>query len=162
MRLVELRKEIDIPVRKLEEYTGIARSTISSIENGTREPTPEQAMQLASFFDVSEKYLLGESDEWINVYSEFDGIFYRLNEKEYESLKKQGAIDLVIIKSLFTLKFGDYSSPNHSVSRNAAEECGRDLSIQRQVNFSKTMEALSPEQKEEVMQYVMENIHVKK
>ena len=58
-RLKQLRKEKDITLKEMSKEVGINISTISNYENGYSVPKPDKLKKLASFFDVSESYLLG-------------------------------------------------------------------------------------------------------
>lgn len=62
-RLDELRRQKKISQAELSKRIGIARTTYSGYENGTREPDHATLEKLADFFDVSIDYLLGRSNE---------------------------------------------------------------------------------------------------
>ncbi len=53
------RKQAGYTQKEVENITGIARNTISRLENGTREPSLENLGILADFYEVSTDWLLG-------------------------------------------------------------------------------------------------------
>ena len=57
--LKKLRLKFNLTLRELEEKTLINHGNLSSMENGKRYITTENAKILADFFDVSIDYLLG-------------------------------------------------------------------------------------------------------
>lgn len=61
-RLKSLRKDFQYTQKILEEITGIARSTISAYELGTRNPSVDNLITLARVFRVSIDYLCGNTD----------------------------------------------------------------------------------------------------
>lgn len=62
-RLKKLRKEKNLFQSEVAEEIGIASSSYSNYEQGTRSPDNETLIKLAKFFEVSIDYLLGETDE---------------------------------------------------------------------------------------------------
>ena len=62
-RLKSLRKDFRYTQKILEEITGIARSTISAYELGTRNPSVDNLITLARVFRVSIDYLCGNTDK---------------------------------------------------------------------------------------------------
>ena len=62
-RLQELRKQKKLTLEKVARSLNIGTSTLSQYENGKREANYEMLCNLASFFDVSIDYLLGESSD---------------------------------------------------------------------------------------------------
>jgi len=58
-RLVELRNQSDLSLRKLSSEIAIHHSTIANWERGFREPSFDTLIKLAEFFDVTADYLLG-------------------------------------------------------------------------------------------------------
>ena len=61
-RLKELRKEKDLTLVKLEEATGVSKSTLNDLENGKRMPNAQVVATLAKFFEVTTDYILGLTD----------------------------------------------------------------------------------------------------
>ncbi|MBV4450716.1 helix-turn-helix domain-containing protein [Clostridium tyrobutyricum] len=61
-RLALLRKEYGMSQAELAEKLGVTQQTISKYENGTREPDSKTLKILASMFNTSIDYLLGNSD----------------------------------------------------------------------------------------------------
>jgi transcriptional regulator with XRE-family HTH domain len=58
-RLVEQRKLNNVTQRQLADYLQIAQPSYIRYENGTAEPTLENLLKIADYFDVSVDYLLG-------------------------------------------------------------------------------------------------------
>lgn len=157
MRLQELRKEAGVTVKELSDYTGIAASTISSIENGVRGMTSLQVMSLSYFFSVSSDYLFGKSDEWISVYNKFDEIVYKVSGKEYSEFKEKGIIEVKVTGNFIFFKFGDYQFPTHIVTRTLDEKAGEILSRRLEADFDATISNLSPRKKQEVLEFLKDN-----
>lgn len=61
-RLIEQRKLNKVTQRELAEYLQIAQPSYIRYENGTSEPSLENLVKLADFFDVSIDYLLGRTE----------------------------------------------------------------------------------------------------
>lgn len=61
-RLALLRKEYGMSQAELAEKLGVTQQTISKYENGTREPDSKTLKILATMFNTSIDYLLGNSD----------------------------------------------------------------------------------------------------
>jgi len=62
-RLKQLRWDMGITQKQLAEATGIGYSTIQSYEQGASIPSDQYTRKLSQFFNVSEPYLKGESDD---------------------------------------------------------------------------------------------------
>ncbi len=63
IRLKELRLDHHWNMKETAEMIGIPYTTYISYEKGEREPNYEMLLKLASFFDVSTDYLLGNVSE---------------------------------------------------------------------------------------------------
>lgn len=61
-RLVEQRKLNNVTQRQLADYLQIAQPSYIRYENGTAEPTLENLLKIADYFDVSVDYLLGRTE----------------------------------------------------------------------------------------------------
>ena len=61
-RLESLRKDRKLTQKQIADMLGIARTTYSGYENGTREPDHEILQKIADFFEVSIDYLLGRTN----------------------------------------------------------------------------------------------------
>ena len=61
-RLIEQRKLNKVTQRELAEHLQIAQPSYIRYENGTSEPSLENLVKLADFFDVSIDYLLGRTE----------------------------------------------------------------------------------------------------
>ncbi|WP_368233259.1 helix-turn-helix domain-containing protein [Anaerotruncus rubiinfantis] len=66
-RLYQLRKEKNLKQSELGEIFDISPSGIGSYERDLREPTYEQLVMFADYFDVSLDFLLGRTDERLTV-----------------------------------------------------------------------------------------------
>ena len=62
VRLKELRDEAGLSQGDIAEKFSVAQNTVSSWENGKRDPDTDTVKKIAAFFDVSIDYLLGVSD----------------------------------------------------------------------------------------------------
>ena len=59
-RLNELLKENNVSARTLAKQIGVAASTVSAWARGVKQPTADNILAVAYFFDVSADYLLGK------------------------------------------------------------------------------------------------------
>lgn len=62
-RLKELRWDLGITQKQLAEATEIGYSTIQGYEQGSVIPSRQATRKLAQFFNVSEEYLQGDTDD---------------------------------------------------------------------------------------------------
>ena len=61
-RLMEQRKLNKTTQRQMAEYLQIAQPSYIRYENGTAEPSLENLVKIADYFDVSVDYLLGRTE----------------------------------------------------------------------------------------------------
>ena len=61
-RLKELRKELNLTQEEFAQKIGYTRTAISAWEIGRNEPSNDDMVKLANYFNVSTDYLLGKSD----------------------------------------------------------------------------------------------------
>lgn len=61
-RLIELRKMNNITQRQISKYLQIAQPSYIRYENGSSQPSLDNLVKIANFFDVSIDYLLGRDD----------------------------------------------------------------------------------------------------
>lgn len=61
-RFKYLRRSRNLAQRDLAELLAVNRSTISSYENNTRQPSLDTLLRIADVFGVSVDYLLGRTD----------------------------------------------------------------------------------------------------
>lgn len=61
-RIALLRKERKLSQKELGIAVGVAQNTVCNWENGNREPDHEALKKMASFFDCSIDYLLGQDE----------------------------------------------------------------------------------------------------
>lgn len=62
-RLRNIRKARNLTAEQVAQVLGVTRRAIVNYESGRREPTIDQLIQLADFFNVSLDYLVGRSDD---------------------------------------------------------------------------------------------------
>ena len=62
LRLKKIRKGLALHQEQVAEQIGVTRSTISTYENNTRQPSLEMLVRLARLYRVNTDYLLGLSD----------------------------------------------------------------------------------------------------
>lgn len=73
-RLKELRNNKHMSQEELGNFLNVGKSSISSYENGTREPSKEAIVKIAEIFGVTTDYLLGNTDIKKNVTNNNDDI----------------------------------------------------------------------------------------
>lgn len=61
-RLIEQRKLNKITQRQISDYLHVSQPSYVRYENGTSEPSLENLVKIADFFDVSVDYLLGRKE----------------------------------------------------------------------------------------------------
>ena len=61
-RLIEQRKLNNLTQRQMAEYLKIAQPSYIRYENGSSEPSLDNLVKIADYFDVSVDYLLGRSE----------------------------------------------------------------------------------------------------
>lgn len=83
-RLLSLRKELGLTQGEFAEKIGYSRTAISAWEIGRNEPSNEDMIKIANFFNVSLDYLLGKSD--IRNYDEDEKEFRFAYHKETEGM----------------------------------------------------------------------------
>lgn len=78
-RLKELRKEAHLTQIELAKRLGIGQSSYADWERGKKNPTQENLIKIAQFFNVPLDYLVGNSDKK----DELDNIelLFRMNSK---------------------------------------------------------------------------------
>lgn len=63
IRLLELRNEKGLSQRELARIMNVSQGTYNNWENSNTQPSIEQLVSLADFFEVSVDYLIGRTDE---------------------------------------------------------------------------------------------------
>lgn len=91
-RLKELREELGLTVRKLEEYVNISYMTLNNYENENRTINPKALTDLASFYDVTVDYILRIEESFLYVNYEKNNKKYMIKESLYRFLKKRNII----------------------------------------------------------------------
>lgn len=92
-RLKELRKEAHLTQVELAKQLGIGQSSYADWERGKKNPTQENLMKIAQFFDISLDYLVGNIDEKEDGLDNIE-LLFRMNskgltEEEKEIFKKE-------------------------------------------------------------------------
>ncbi len=64
IKLLELRTEQNLSQRSIAKEMHVSQGTYNNWENARTQPSIEQLIALADFFDVSVDYLIGRSDEY--------------------------------------------------------------------------------------------------
>ncbi len=63
-RLKELRKNSKLTQEQMAQYLGVDQSMVTKLENGTRALNVSLIEKICSLFCCTERYLLGEDDEF--------------------------------------------------------------------------------------------------
>ena len=92
-RLKELRKEAHLTQVELARRLVIGQSSYADWERGKKNPTQENLIKIAQFFDISLDYLLGNVDENEDGLDNIE-LLFRMNSKgltkeEKEVFKKE-------------------------------------------------------------------------
>lgn len=92
-RLKELRTEAHMTQVELAKQLGIGQSSYADWERGKKNPTQENLMKIAQFFDISLDYLVGNIDEKEDGLDNIE-LLFRMNskgltEEEKEIFKKE-------------------------------------------------------------------------
>lgn len=90
MRIRELRKESKITQEQLAQYLKVDQSMITKLENGSRSLNVTFIEKLCSLFGCSEKYLMGEEDEYIPL-----NFAFRSNGIQAEDLESIAAVNRI-------------------------------------------------------------------
>lgn len=98
IRLFELRSEKRLSQREIAKIFNVSQGTYNNWENARTQPSLEQLIALADFFDVSVDYLIGKED----FYSGSDSSI-RLNDKQKRLLALFDEHDEVYQESLLNL-----------------------------------------------------------
>lgn len=61
-KIKNLRKQKNISLRKLAKLTGLSKTTLSNLENNTKNPSLETLKKLASAFELTPAELLKETE----------------------------------------------------------------------------------------------------
>ena len=96
-RIKELREKNGLTMQKMESDTGIKKSTISNYELRKSNPNREKTKIMADYFNVSEAYLLGYSDD--NQQLDWNSVVEYLSELREFDYKKM--IEVVDKKRLY-------------------------------------------------------------
>ena len=85
-RLSELRRNHKKTMQEISIETGIARTTLSKIENNHREITIDHAKALSKYFNVSIEYLLGlfDDEEKVNINTNLNDMLEQVYKNSYD------------------------------------------------------------------------------
>ena len=84
--LKEARLKSGFSQKDVAENIGVAKSTYSLYESGSREPNVNTIKKIASYLNVSADELLGINDEPITIAAHFDGDEY--TEEELDEIRQ--------------------------------------------------------------------------
>ena len=92
-RLKELRKQAHLTQVELAKRLGIGQSSYADWERGKKNPTQENLIKIAQFFNVPLDYLVGNSEEKSDELDNIE-LLFRMNsrgltEEEKEIFKKE-------------------------------------------------------------------------
>lgn len=68
IKLLELRNEKELSQRQMARELNISQGTYNNWENENTQPSIEQLIQLAKFFEVSVDFIVGNSEEYSAQY----------------------------------------------------------------------------------------------
>lgn len=64
IRLLELRNEKGLSQREMSKIFNVSQGTYNNWENSKTQPSIEQLIAIADFFDVSVDYLIGRAEDY--------------------------------------------------------------------------------------------------
>lgn len=94
-RLVQLRKKRGLTQQQIADEIGVNRGSYSNWEKGKREPSFENLVKLASILGTSTDYLLGTSDNHIDL-EDFETLIKKLPEEEITKLIQDKVTDIKV------------------------------------------------------------------
>lgn len=96
-RLIELRTDLNITQSFIAEKIGVDRSTFAKYESGKHQPSLENLIALAKYFNVTTDYILGLSDQKNTCISDFtdEEICFIKKYRELDSRGKN-TVDAII------------------------------------------------------------------
>lgn len=113
-RLAQLRKEFGLTQVEFAEKIGFSRTAISAWEIGRNEPSNEDTIKIANFFNVSVDYIIGKSEykneiDYFNKNSKNNSeflAFASLPEADFVDFKK---LELVVNQLIKTVNKDEYN-----------------------------------------------------
>lgn len=94
-RIKELRNSHKLTQQELSKIIGIARCSISKIEQGLLDISTDDTRKFAEFFEVSTDYLLGVSDIKNNCNDEYIQVIQSAKHKKITAEKLKKIIDIL-------------------------------------------------------------------
>lgn len=105
MRVKQLAKRNDIPIKMLQEELEIGKTSLSKWNKGTKIPRIDKFIKLADYFNVSVDYLLCRTNQEEMYVSNYSPATYRII-RELESMTLEDK-DIEVIAG-FLKVFGAY------------------------------------------------------
>ncbi len=156
MRLRELRNDAKLSIRDVEKYTGIRLSIISVLETGQRKLSLKYVKLFASFYSVSEDYLLGNSDYGIDVFSAITDDIYTIDKKEFAKYAAKNNVLVTIEKQIPIKVNGKQRNSSYCVQRYVIRKSAEELETKHQITLESIINELSDTEKQELLNYVKE------
>ncbi|MCF0109184.1 MAG: helix-turn-helix transcriptional regulator [Erysipelotrichaceae bacterium] len=95
-RVKQLRKETGITQEQLAEYLGIDQTTVTKLENGTRNLNVTMIERICDLFGCTDEYLMGESETYMPV-----SFAFRATGIEADDLKSIAAVNRIMMDIRF-------------------------------------------------------------
>ena len=139
-----LRSRLNISLRKLDEYTLVAYTTLARLEKGERSFRLEHINALCDFFKVSSDFLLGKSDFGIIV--ELKNSFAVISKSDYEKyLEKDMLKEYIEFNSVWRIPSDELESILEKQSESATKK-----------ELLSEIDMLSEEQLKKVLKFIKE------
>lgn len=107
-RLKKLRKELNLTQEEFAQKIGYTRTAISAWEIGRNEPSNDDMVKLANYFNVSTDYLLGKTNERNVSHSDIPEI--RQIERGAKNMSQKDREKMVnMVKAAFEEAFNENS-----------------------------------------------------
>lgn len=94
-RLKQLRQKKGLTQQEIADLVHVNRVTYTNWEKGKREPSFENLVKLASILGTSTDYLLGTSDNYIDL-EDFETLIKKLPEEEITKLIQDKVTDIKV------------------------------------------------------------------
>ena len=139
-----LRLRLNISLRKLDEYTHVAYTTLARLEKGERSFRLSHIDTLTDFFKVSSDFLLGKSDYGIIV--ELKNSFAVISKSDYEKyLEKDMLKEYVEFNSVWRIPSDELENILEKDSESAIKK-----------ELLSEIDMLSEEQLKKVLKFIKE------
>lgn len=104
IRLKQLRKESRITQEQLANYLQVDQTMVTRMENGERNLNTTLVEKICNLFGCSEKYLMGEEDEYIPL-----NFAFRSNGIQAEDLESIAAVNKIVMNIRYMNKMVEES-----------------------------------------------------